>query len=368
MQKQTRTRRGFAAEKFRFGAFPGGKTNRQWLDAIISDRPVYLVDESGHNAVANSKALELAGVTRDTPNPPGGTVEKDPETGEPTGYLSETGMALVAGKISRVGQEALKRAIERSFTEFRALGITSFVDMFAYPGSLDAYRDIENSGRMTFRISAAMALNEYTDEVVSIDDAIKAYERAADFDTEFVRVDSFKYWADGTPLSHTSLLVENYADRPSKGQHTLLPDQKKLAQELLEQGKIGRFHAVGDGTARMLLDMVEAMRKKNPKNDQLVHIGHCMLIDPVDLARFKKLNVVAEFSPAFWFPLPVNNILPKHVGKERAARAMPIAEMERAGATVVIGSDWPAGTPTADPFRGLEGLVTRHGSLGRIPR
>lgn len=92
------------AEKFRFGAFPDGKTNRQWIDAIIPSRPVYLVDESGHNAVANSKALELAGITKDTPDPEGGSIERDPDTGVPTGYLSETGMRAVASLLPPVHQ------------------------------------------------------------------------------------------------------------------------------------------------------------------------------------------------------------------------------------------------------------------------
>jgi hypothetical protein len=276
-------------------------------------------------------------------------------------------MRLVASLLPPFTKDATKRAIERSFEEFRALGITSFIDMFAYPGSLEAYREIEKKGRMTFRISAAMALNEYTDEYVKIPDAVKAYNRAADFDTELVKVDSFKYWADGTPISHTSLLVEDYADRPDKGEHTLIPDQKKLARDLLDQGKIGRFHSIGDGTTRMLLDMVEASRNENPENTQPVHIGHCLMVHPDDLPRFKQLNAIAEMSPAFWFPLPVNDILPKHVGKDRAARAMPTAELLRAEATVCIGTDWPAGTPTPDPLRGLEGLVTRMDPWGQYP-
>ena len=365
--KENPEKKWIRAEKFRFGAFPGGKTNRQWLDAIIPDTPVYLVDESGHNAVVNSKALELASITKDTPQPDGGVIEKDPTTGEPTGYLSETGMSLVGQKLPRIGQEATVRAIEKAFVEFRALGITSFVDMYAYRGSLKAYREIENAGRMTFRISAAIALNDFTDEFDTIDGAAKAFDQAASFNTDLVKVDSFKYWVDGTPLSHTALLLDNYADRPDKGNHTLTQKQLDRVRELLDEGKIGRFHSIGDGTTRMLLDMVEASRKANPGNKQPVHIGHCMLIHEDDLSRFKELNVVAEFSPALWFPLPVNDLLPKYVGSERASDAMPIAAMQSAEATVVIGSDWPAGTPTADPFRGLEGLVTRRDPWGEYP-
>ena len=117
----------------------------------------------------------------------------------------------------------------------------------------------------------------------------------------------------------------------------------------------------------MLLDMVESSRAENPGNSQRIHIGHLMFVHPDDIPRFKELNVIAGFSPAFWFPLPVNDILPEYMGEERASQIMLVAEMQRAGATIAIGSDWPAGAPTADPFRGLEALVTRMNPWDEYP-
>ena len=160
-------------------------------------------------------------------------------------------------------------------------------------------------------------------------------------------------------MSYTSLLIEPYAGRDTLGAMTMSAAQLARARELLDEGLIGRFHSITDGTARVVLDMVEGYRRDHPESTQPVQIGHNGLVHPDDISRFVDLNVIAEFSPAFWFPLPVNTLLPEYIGDERQARWYPIAELHRAGVTVAIGSDWPAGTPTADPFRGLEGLVTR---------
>ncbi|MDB4307859.1 amidohydrolase [Gammaproteobacteria bacterium] len=347
------------AEKFRLGAFPGGKTDRQFLDAIIPDRPVFLMDETGHNGVANSKALELAGITKDTPQPEGGTFEIDPESGEPTGYLSETGIRAVGRVLVTPGVDVVKRALLRGMAEVRSLGVTSFIDMFSFTNSVKAYREIDDDGNLTFRVSAAVALNDYTDFSDTVEGAAETLSRRSEYETDRLRVDSFKYWADGTPMSYTSLLVEPYAERDTLGSMTMTPAHLARARELLDEGLVGRFHSITDGTARVVLDMVEAYRKDHPESTQPIQIGHNGLVHPDDLGRYSELNVIAEFSPAFWFPLPVNGVLPQYIGEERLGRWYAIAEMHRAGATVAIGSDWPAGTPTADPFRGLEGLVTR---------
>ena len=193
----------------------------------------------------------------------------------------------------------------------------------------------------------------------TLEGAAETLLKRNEYESDLIRPDSYKYWADGTPMSYTSLLIEPYANRDSLGEMTMSPAQLARARELLDEGLIGRFHSITDGTARVLLDMVEGYRKDNPQSTQPVHIGHNGLVHPEDIPRYRELNVIAEFSPAFWFPQPVNALIPEYLGEERRERWYPIAALHRAGATVAIGSDWPAGTPTADPFRGLEGLVTR---------
>jgi predicted amidohydrolase YtcJ len=354
------------AEKYALTAFPGGKTNRQFLDSIILDRPVLLYDDTLHNAVANSKALEIAGITSETPDPDNGTIDRHPVTHEPTGYLAEGAIALVGRHTPPLGVNATQRAIERAFVEFRALGITSFVDMFAYTDSLLAYKKIEEKGGMTFRVSAAVALNDYTDEFDSLEGV--AYvaglaanvERGEEFSPALLEVDSFKYWIDGTPVTYTALLIKPYANRDTTGRITTTDAQLNRAAQLLEEGKlIGRFHNAGDGTTRLMLDLVEKSRAANPQNNRPVHFGHNFAVHPDDFSRFVDLDVIAEFSPHLWFPGPNTKVAGQFLGQKRMDAWMPIADMHESGVTVAIGSDWPAGTPTADPLRGLEAAVTR---------
>ncbi|UCD24136.1 MAG: amidohydrolase [Gemmatimonadota bacterium] len=345
--------------KYGFGAFPGAKMTKEWLDEVVPDRPAYMVDESGHNATANSLALEIAGITADTPDPPLGAIDRDPVTGEPTGYLSETAMGLVGRHIDRPSPDAYKRAMARSLEQMTAWGITSFIDMMALESSIDAYFEFEAEGRLPFRMNVALAMNEYTDEVLTAQEARDYLPRAVERATEKIDTRHFKFWADGTPISYTSLLVEPYADRDTYGSITMTDEMIEDAIGYLGQGLGGHMHSITDGTARRVLDIVEQARGQYPGQVRRFHIGHSQLVHPDDYARFIELDVVAEIGPAMWFPFGATPVLKSRFGEERAARYFDIRAMLDAGITVAWGSDWPAGTPDANPFRGLEGLVTR---------
>ena len=353
-------RRWIRGLKYGFGAFPGAKMTRDWLDEAVPDRPAYIVDDSGHNATANSRALEIAGITAETPDPPLGTIDRDPVTGEPTGYLSETGMGLVGRHIDRPPTGAYKRAITRSLQQMTAWGITSFIDMMALEDSIDAYFELEAEGRLPFRLNVALAMNEYTDEVATADEAREYLPTAIGRATEKIDTRHFKYWGDGTPLSYTSLLVEPYADRDTYGQITMTDEMIEDAITYLGQGIGGHVPAITDGTVRRILDFVEEAHERHPGKVRRFHIGHNQLVHPDDYARYVELDVVAEIGPAMWFPFGATPVLIERLGEERARnRYFDIRSMLDAGITVAWGSDWPAGTPDANPFRGLEGLVTR---------
>ena len=131
------------------------------------NRAIFLVDETGHNAVANSVALRLAGITKDTPDPEHGAIDRNPKTGEPTGYLSETAMGLVAKFVKRPDVNANYRGMVRSLDQIRAYGITSIVDMFVGPNSVAAYQRLEAEGKLNLRVHAAIALNDYAAEATT---------------------------------------------------------------------------------------------------------------------------------------------------------------------------------------------------------
>ena len=346
--------------KYGFGAFEGAKMTKEWLDEVVPDRPAYMVDESGHNATANSMALEITGITAETPNPPLGAIDKDPVTGEPTGYLSESGMGLVGKHIERPTDAAYKRAMEKSLQQMTAWGITSFIDMMALEASTNVYFELEAEGKLPFRLNVAQAMNEYTNEVATVEEAREYLPKATALATEKIDTRHFKYWGDGTPISYTSLLVEPYADRDTYGEITMTDAMIEDAIGFLGQGLGGHVHSITDGTTRRILDFVEEAHQRYPGKVRRFHIGHNQLVHPDDYARYVELDVVAEIGPAMWFPFAATPVLFERLGEERTRqRYFDVRSMLDAGIVVAWGSDWPAGTPDANPFRGLESLVTR---------
>jgi predicted amidohydrolase YtcJ len=352
--------------QYGLGAFPGGKMHRDWLDEMVPNRPAYIVDESGHNATANSRALEIAGIDAHTPDPELGAIEKDPESGEPTGYLSETGMGLVGKHLTRATPEQYREAIVQALSEMQAWGITSFIDMLATPETMQVYFDLQAEQQLPFRLNAALAMNEYTNEVITPEEARSYLPRAVEQANEQVNTAHFKFWGDGTPISYTSLMIEPYADKDTLGELTMTDRMRDEAIEYLGKGIGGHIHSITDGTARFVLDLVEEARKRHPGKVRRFHVGHNQLVHPDDFPRYVALDVVAEIGPAMWYPSPIKPLIEAKFGAERSAQYFNVRAMLDAGVTVAWGSDWPAGTPDANPFRGLEGLVTRKHPWGQF--
>ncbi len=346
-------------EKWSTGDFPGGKATKEWLDPHFPNRAVYLIDETGHNGVANSVLLEMAGITKETPDPEYGVIDRVETTGEPTGYLSETAMSLIGKLIGFADVDANYRGLERSLAQVRAYGTTSIVEMAVGPNSLEAFKRLESEGKLNVRVAAAVALNDYQAEFTTREDSEELLAKAADLGSPLIKVD-LKYWADGSPLSKTALLIDPYSDDPTTlGEMTIGLAEGARFVEAHEDGMQVRFHATGDGTTRELLDVIEYAQSENPRPGLRHHIGHLMLVHPDDVARFKDLDVIAEFSPVLWHPTTLGETASVYVGAVRYARWMAIKEFIDAGAIVTFGSDWPAGTPDADPWRGLEAMITR---------
>ena len=175
-----------------------------------------------------------------------------------------------------------------------------------------------------------------------------------------MNTNNLKYWADGTPFSHTSLLLEPYTNRPdTRGEMTIGSKQYERILQAHSEGIQVHLHSVADGTTHELLNVLEEARNQSAQKNLRHHIGHLMLVGAQDVSRFKELNVAAEFSPVLWYPAPLTQTAVNYIGKERMKRWHPIKEFVDAGVVVSFGSDWPAGTPDADPWRGLEAMITR---------
>jgi len=346
-------------QKWATASFPDGKATKEWLDPHFPDRAVYLIDETGHNGVLNSAALKLAGITKDTPDPEFGIIDRDPKTGEPTGYLSEKAMILIGKLVKRPDVDANYRGISRALDQIRAYGTTSIVDMMVGPNALATYQRLEKEGKLRMRVDCSVILNDYQAELTTEEESEALLARRSEFDSPLIDV-GIKLFADGTPLSKTALLVDPYTSDPStRGQMTIGERQFERIKQAHRDGIQVRMHATADGTTRKLLDVIEEARAKDPMPGLRHQIGHLMLVTKKDIPRFKQLNVIAEFSPVLWYPTGLGGLAGSMVGAERYARWMPIKEFVDAGATVVFGSDWPAGTPDADPWRGMEAMLTR---------
>ena len=344
-------------EKWAVGLFPNGRPNKEWLDSLVSDRPAILRDETRHGAVANTAMLNLAGITKDTPQPKYGFIEKHPQTGEPTGYLAETAQQAVFSKIPMYSDEVWERALKRAMQKLTAWGVTAYTDASANAPQLRVYRQMEREGRLNFHISGSIAMNDWAKDRVVDPDPLVAM--AGEYRSPLFDPIGRKWWSDGTPLNKTSLMVAEYPD----GGHGTMSVDKTDFDRMIEEAKKGGLvmvHAMGDGTVRALLDVFEQVRKFNPESiSQPHHIAHCLFLRDEDIPRFRRLNVVAEFSPVIYYRSPSMTVLEEAVGVENMKYFVQIKKTIDSGVPVAIGSDWPTGAIDANPLRMLQVLVTR---------
>jgi predicted amidohydrolase YtcJ len=344
-------------------AFPDCGPHRSDLDAIVADRPVLLKSIDGHSAWINTRALELAGITADTANPPGGLIERDPRSGKPTGTLREwSAMDLVA---SRFPPPTLADRVTAgwAFMEMAArLGIVSIHEAMAKEDELAAYRALDQSGELTLRVQAAL-LCEPEKGRDQIEDLLALRQT---YQGGLLAPRTVKIFVDGVVEGHTAWLIDSYADRPGFcGERLWSPEELNgMAAALDRAGFQLHLHAVGDGAVRMALDAFEHVALVNGHRDRRPMIAHCDLIDPVDLPRFHSLGVVANLQP-LWFYAERNfrKMTLTFLGSERAWRLYPMQSLLTSGAAVTCGTDWPFSGElnTFNPLMAIQVGVTRRG-------
>ena len=344
-------------EKWSVGLFPKGRANKEWLDSLVSDRPAILRDETRHGAVANTAMLKLAGITRDTPQPKYGLIEKDPETGEPTGYLAETAKQAVFTRIPMYPDEVWERALKRVMQQLTAWGVTGYNDASTNAPQLRVYRTMDREGTLNIHVSGSIAMNDWAkDRVVDPEPLVAT---AGEYRTSLFDPIGRKWWGDGTPLTKTSLMVGEYADG---GHGTMSVDETDFERMIAEarKGALVRVHAMGDGSVRAILDVFERARKLSPGTLSQTHqISHCLFLRDEDIPRFRRLNVVADFSPVIYYRSPQMSVLEEVVGAGNIRYLANIKKSIDGGVQVAIGSDWPTGAIDANPLRMLQVLVTR---------
>ncbi|MER5640186.1 amidohydrolase [Kitasatospora sp. NPDC002227] len=345
-------------------SFEGGLPTRQLLDSVVADRPVYLLNRDHHGAWANSRALELAGLTKDTPDPADGRIEREPD-GTPGGTLQEGATGLVARLVPPTSAEDRLAGLHRAQQLLHSLGITGWQDALlgvfnGQPDPSDAYLTAARAGTLTARVRGAL----WWDRDRGADQIPELVARRAELRHGRFRADSIKIMQDGIAENFTAALGSPYLDGcgcATANSGLSFVDPAALREYVTELDWLDfqvHFHALGDRAVREALDAVAAARATNGHRATRHHLAHLQVVHPDDIARFAQLGAIANIQP-LWacHEAQMDELTIPFLGPERAAWQYPFGDLLRAGATLCAGSDWPVSSP--DPLAGLHVAVNR---------
>ncbi|WP_185291909.1 amidohydrolase [Mycolicibacterium litorale] len=357
--------RGFGWRVDMFG--PDGPT-RVDLDRILPDRPAFFFAIDGHSLWANSKALEMAGVTRETPDPiPGFSYYARDANGDPTGYILEVNAVLgVVNAVEPISPDTMGTLMQGWLPKASAAGITSVFDAGVPPigddqaALLRLYTDVERRGELPFRVVAS-----YSVRSAPVDGAVAALDEIRrQVSGDLVSVDVVKIVGDGTQGGYTAWLVEPYADKPdSTGGSPFTEEQwHRLIGAVDAAGYDVHVHACGERTARVALNGIERAIAANPPRDRRHAIAHLVFVEDSDNPRFGELGVVAQFS-ANWMsadPDTIENMGARYGSPRKDLMYRPQAVL-KSGGRISLGTDWPASGyfSTYKPLDSIQVGVTR---------
>lgn len=347
------------------GLFAAGKIPKSILDEIAPDHPVFLMDWSVHNAWVNSRALELFGITDDTADPPGGVIVRDAKSGAATGILLDNAAYDYRRSLPEYSLEQRADSLSWSIRQIASYGITTIKEALVTTANMQAYEVLNSRGELPLRVKTNLTwksawAKSHADEIALIDD--RAEHAAANIDTDFAKI-----MLDGIPPTYTAAMLEPYEPSAAfgdnwRGKLMLAPDELAADVTKLDaQGLTVKLHATGDRSVRAALDAVEAARKANGDSGLIHEVSHAEIIHADDIPRFAELNVAAEMCPILWYPIPGLD-WELWLGPERS-KVWPVKTLTEAGALVIYGSDWPV-VPTANPWLGIESMVTRSDPAG----
>lgn len=344
--------------------FDGGMPSRQLLDAVVPDRPVYLVNRDHHGAWTNTCALQRASLDSTTIDPTDGRIERD-HTGAPTGVFQEGAMGLVAQHIPPLSARERLSGLLAAQRLLHSYGITGWQDALLgnsplMPDVTGAYLDAIATGQLTAKVVGALWWDR-TRDTEQIEELCERREihRQSGFDTSTVKI-----MQDGIAENFTAAMIEPYFD--CCGHHTQnrglsFVNPNLLCRCVTELDQLGfqvHFHALGDRAVREALDAVEAARRTNGWTDNRHHLAHLQVVAPVDIPRFQQWGAAATIQPLWATHEPqMDDLTIPFLGTDRAAQQYPFAALARSGAVVAAGSDWPVSSP--NPWEAIHVAVTR---------
>jgi predicted amidohydrolase YtcJ len=323
--------------------------NKWELDDVAPQNPVLLTHVSGHVAVANSLALKIAELTNSSPNPSGGELEHN-SAGELTGMLKEgPAMGLVRDRIPDPTAEQRRRGITLVLADLAKNGVTSAQDNSAWE-DFRTYKLLKDDGKLTVRITEWLHFADPLNDLQN--------QRGEGGTTDpWLKTGALKFVTDGALGSRTAAMLEPYSD-DAKTSGILIMEPAKLRSLAIERDKAGfqlNFHAIGDRANRVALDVFEAVAKANGPRDRRDRIEHAQVVAPEDLPRFARLKVIASMQPSH--QTTDMRWAESRIGPERIKGAYAWATLEKSGARLAFGTDYPV--EVVSPFRGLYACVTR---------
>ncbi|GHG06094.1 amidohydrolase [Streptomyces zaomyceticus] len=345
-------------------SFAGGVPTRQLLDSVVPDRPVLLANRDHHGAWANTRALELAGLTAATPDPADGRMEREAD-GFPSGMLQEGATALVARLVPPSTPEDRLAGLLRAQRLLHSLGITGWQDALLgdFNGMADpstAYLAAARDGSLTARVTGAL----WWDRERGAEQIPELVARRKELTYGRFRAGSVKIMQDGIAENFTAALGAPYLDGcgcATANSGLSFVDPEALRDHVTALDALDfqvHFHALGDRAVREALDAVEAAVAANGRRGNRHHLAHLQIVHPDDLPRFAALGALANIQPLWAAHEPqMDELTIPFLGPERAGWQYPFGGLLRAGATLVAGSDWPVSSP--DPLAGIHVAVNR---------
>jgi predicted amidohydrolase YtcJ len=357
--------RGWSYPVFGETALP----DKTYLDGILPDRPVYLEGFDGHTWWANSKALQLAGITKETKDPPGGSFVRDPKTGEPTGAVKEDAAdAMMRKVIPAPTREEKLAALRAGLREANRVGLVrghsagGVTALLVDQNNIDLYDELRKSGELTVRMYIAYRLDP---PMVTDAQLRQIAELKSRYHDEWISAGAAKFFIDGVIETHTAAMLTPYSDDPAISGNLLWDEgvYRKAVAALDKQGVQIFTHAIGDRAVRFVLDTYQETQKENGTVDARHRIEHIETISAADIPKFGELGVIASFQPLHAYPdEDTLKVWARNTGPERATRAWAWRSIETAGGHVGFGSDWPI--VTLNPWPGLQNAVTRQTTEG----
>ncbi|MFF9344529.1 amidohydrolase [Streptomyces sp. NPDC014773] len=345
-------------------SFEGGMPTRRLLDSVVPDRPVLLSNRDHHGAWANTRALELAGLTAATPDPADGRIEREAD-GTPSGMLQEGATGLVSRFVPPSTAEDRLAGLLRAQRLLHSLGVTGWQD--ALLGSFngmsdpaDAYLAAAGDGSLTARVTGAL----WWDRERGAEQIPELVDRRELLNAGRFKATSVKIMQDGIAENFTAAMTAPYLDGcgcATANTGLSFVDPEALRGHVTELDALGfqvHFHALGDRAVREALDAIEAAVTANGRRGNRHHLAHLQVVHPGDLNRFAELGAIANIQPLWAAHEPqMDDLTIPFLGEERAAWQYPFGSLLRAGATLAAGSDWPVSSP--NPLEGVHVAVNR---------